>query len=243
VIKASIVTLLLHLGCNLNTLLERGLRMANLITFSRIILLFLTIGLLYLHDPWAALAAVLLTILVYSSDALDGYVARRRGEASTAGAVFDTAGDRIVENVYWIVFAHLGLMTIWIPILMVMRSFAVDAVRSLALAEGRTTFGETTMMESRLGLWLVASRLHRALYGLAKLVAHCLLGVQWWAQLTREQYLAASTLPPWEGIWPWIVAAAQGLTWFAVVYGLARGGLVLYDARRFFRSTSRSTQA
>ena len=51
---------------------------------------------------------------------------------------------------------------------MITRSFAVDAVRSLALAEGKTAFGDKTMMQSRLGLWLAASRFHRALYGVTK---------------------------------------------------------------------------
>jgi CDP-diacylglycerol--glycerol-3-phosphate 3-phosphatidyltransferase len=213
--------------------------MANLITLSRVILLFMAIGLLYLREPVAAAAAVLLTIIVYATDALDGYVARQRGETTTAGGVFDTAGDRIVENVYWIVFAHLGLIAICIPLLMIARSFAVDAVRSLALAEGRTTFGETTMMESQLGRWMVASRLHRALYGMTKLVAQCLLAVQWWAQLTREQDVSLGRLPSLEVAWPWIVVSTQVLAWFAVTYGLARGALVLYDARHYLRNVPR----
>ena len=209
------------------------LRMANLITLSRIVLLFLTVGLLYLREPWAAAAALLLTIFVYISDAFDGYIARQRGRATAAGAVIDIAGDRIVENVYWVVFAHLGLITVWIPLIMITRSFAVDAARSLALAEGRTAFGEKTMMESRLGRWLAASRLHRALYGIAKVVAHCFLALQWWGQLARTQAAVTGAASPWDAAWPWIVAAAQGLAWFAVLYGLARGAVVLYDARRY----------
>ena len=39
--------------------------------------------------------------------ALDGWVARKRGSASTFGAVFDILGDRIVENALWVIFADL----------------------------------------------------------------------------------------------------------------------------------------
>ena len=116
--------------------------MANLITLGRIVLLFITIGFLYLREPWAAGVALVLTIFVYVSDAFDGYIARQRGRATAAGAVFDIAGDRVVENAYWIVFAHIGLIPVWIPLIMITRSFAVDAVRSLALAEGKTAFGD-----------------------------------------------------------------------------------------------------
>src|SRR5437588_4485628 len=142
--------------------------MANLITLGRIVLLFLTVSLIYLRQPWSAFVAAALTIVVFVSDALDGYVARRRGRADAAGAVFDIAGDRVVENVYWVVCAHINLVPVWAPLVMIVRSFAVDAVRSLALAEGKTAFGAKTMMQSRFGLWLSASRLHRGLYGAAK---------------------------------------------------------------------------
>lgn len=196
----------------------------------------MSVGLLYMCQPGAAAVAILLVILVYGGDALDGYVARTRGEATTAGAVFDTAGDRIVENTYWIVFAHLGVISIWIPLLMITRSFSVDAMRTLALTEGRTTFGKTTMMESRLGIWLVASRLHRGLYGVTKLVAHCLLALQWCVQLILTDEVAAGRASDWGVAWPSIVLIAQVSAWFVVVYGLARGTLVLYDARRFLHN-------
>jgi len=210
--------------------------MANLITLGRVVLLFVTVGFLYLREPWAAAVALVLTIFVYVSDAFDGYIARRRGRATSAGAVFDIAGDRVVENVYWVVFAHLGLITVWVPLIMLVRSFAVDAVRGLALAEGRTAFGDKTMMESPLGRWLAASRLHRALYGVAKVVAHCWLILVWGVGLGRAAVPPQFVSAQWDAAWPWIMTAGQALTWFAVLYGLARGAVVLYDARRFFLS-------
>ena len=99
--------------------------MANLITLGRIILLFFTIALVYLRQPWSIFLAAFLTVVVFVSDALDGYVARRRGRADTAGAVFDIAGDRVVENVYWVVCAQLNLVSVWAAIIMLTRSFAV----------------------------------------------------------------------------------------------------------------------
>jgi len=206
--------------------------MANLITLARIALLFATVGLIYLHEPWAAFTAAVLTIIVFVSDALDGYVARKRGRADAAGAVFDIAGDRVVENVYWVVCAHLSLITVWAPLVMLVRSFAVDAVRSLALAEGKTAFGKETMMQSRFGLWLSASRLHRGLYGAAKVVAFVYLigqyGLMLWAE--RDPAIFAG----WGDRWPLILGIGQGLALFAVAYGLLRGAVVLWDARHYF---------
>ena len=50
-----------------------------------------------------------------------------------------------------------------------------DAIRSCALTRGFTAFGESTMMKSRLGFALVASRVSRATYGTSKVVAFVLL--------------------------------------------------------------------
>jgi len=211
--------------------------MANLITLGRIVLLFATVGLIYLGQAWAVLVAAGLTLVVFVSDALDGYVARKRGRADMTGAVFDIAGDRVVENVYWVVCAHLNLITIWAPLVMLVRSFAVDAVRSLALAQGKTAFGEKTMMESRLGLWLSASRLHRALYGGAKVVAFVYLIAQYGLLLWATQDPAR--FEGWHAAWPLIIGAGQVLALFSVLYGLARGAVVLYDARGYFVSSSR----
>ncbi|MDQ3167339.1 MAG: CDP-alcohol phosphatidyltransferase family protein, partial [Chloroflexota bacterium] len=89
--------------------------MANLITVGRLIALFLIMALVY----WGTAGTVAITMvglaLVIASDGIDGWVARRRNATSTFGAVFDIAGDRIVETVCWVVFADLGAVPIWVP--------------------------------------------------------------------------------------------------------------------------------
>ncbi len=210
--------------------------MANLITLARVVLLFATIGLIYLRQPWAVLLASGLTVIVFVSDALDGYVARKRGRANAAGAVIDIAGDRVVENIYWVVCAHLNLVPIWAPLIMITRSFAVDAVRSLALAGGKTAFGKQTMMESRLGLWLAASRFNRGLYGGAKVLAFVYLLTEYGLLLWAEQ--DPVRFADWAGAWSTVNLVGQILAWFAVAYGLARGLVVIYDARRYYLEPS-----
>jgi CDP-diacylglycerol--glycerol-3-phosphate 3-phosphatidyltransferase len=180
-------------------------------------------------DPVWALVAAVLTLIVFVSDGFDGMVARARGEANDAGAVFDIAGDRIVENVYWVMFAHIGLIPVWFPFLMLARSFLVDGLRALALSEGKTPFGEKTMMTSRFGQWLAASRLHRGLYGAAKVVAFIwlilYLALEW--QVRRDAVWAQNVgrfTEPMRNI-------GIGLAIFALLYALARGAVVVWDSR------------
>lgn len=149
--------------------------MANAITVGRVILLFVGIALLYAGRPWLGVLAWILFVVVFLGDALDGIVARRRGQDTVFGAVFDIVGDRVVENALWIVFADLGLIGVWAPLLVVTRGFLVDGLRSVALQAGRTPFGARTMARSAVSRFLTASRAMRATYGVAKLVAFLFL--------------------------------------------------------------------
>lgn len=222
--------------------------MANLITLARVLLLFVTVGFVYLSlpregvpgEPIWALVAMVLTLIVFISDAFDGMVARARGEVNSAGAVFDILGDRIVENVYWVMFAHIGLISVWFPFLMLARSFLVDGLRALALGEGKTPFGEKTMMTSRLGVWLAASRLHRGLYGGAKVVTFMWLllymALEW--QVRRDPTWAQNVgnfTEPMRNI-------GVGLAVFTFLYALARGAVVVWDSRQVFQSGQKVDQ-
>lgn len=211
--------------------------MANLITAARIVLVFIAVGFVYLSlpqgnapgEPLWALVAALLTLLVFIGDAVDGVVARARGESGPLGAVIDIAGDRIVENIYWVVFANIGLLSVWFPLIMLVRSFLVDGLRSLALSQGMTAFGEKTMMHSRLGIWLAASRLHRALYGIAKVVVFI------WLLLQLALTLEVSRSPEWARDYTQLLHVVQGigmgLAVFTLLYSLLRGAVVVWDSR------------
>jgi CDP-diacylglycerol--glycerol-3-phosphate 3-phosphatidyltransferase len=142
--------------------------MANAITVGRLGMLFALIAVIYYGDVTAIAICMPLLAIVFAADGLDGWVARRQGTTSQFGAVFDIAGDRIVENALWIVFAHLQLIPVWVPLLVMTRGFIVDGIRSMSLADGMTPFGERNMMRSDVTRWLTAGRFMRGLFGYAK---------------------------------------------------------------------------
>lgn len=145
--------------------------MANIITLSRIFLAFIVVALLFLKSNVATLTALILTIFVMWFDGLDGYIARKFNETSKLGAVLDIMGDRIVENVFWITFCALGWLNVAIPIIVLTRGIITDSLRSLALAQGYTAFGEKTMMQGKVAKFIVASNFSRFTYALCKAVA------------------------------------------------------------------------
>lgn len=196
--------------------------MANLVSCLRVLLGFLTVGLLFIESAGIYWTAFFLTIAVIWMDGLDGYLARKLNESSKFGAVLDILGDRIVELTYWIAFAVLGWVGLWIPLLVMARGILVDGFRAMALEQGFTAFGSSSMMQSKLGVFLVSSRASRWLYAVTKAVAFALLVLA---------HLPGGLPEPWPPI-VWNVAYIS--TYVAVFFCLVRGLPVLIESRRFF---------
>lgn len=140
--------------------------MANLVTLARLLLLLVIAWLYYIPpSPWQ-FAAFFLTIFIFVSDGLDGYIARKRNETSLFGALFDIAGDRITELTLWIVAADTNLVPVWVPLVFIIRGVIVDTIRSSkAVAEGVAPFA---LMRSSFGKFLVAGKPMRILYAAVK---------------------------------------------------------------------------
>lgn len=209
--------------------------MANAITIGRLVLLYIVIWLIYVGNVQVITACMFLLVLVFAGDGLDGWVARRQGTTSTFGAVFDIAGDRMVENSLWVIFAHLGVIPIWMPLLVLGRGFIVDGLRSLSFSEGMTAFGEKTMMRSAFTTWLTAGRFMRALFGYVKAAAFVFLcGLTGW----EMHDTSGTALGNLYGIqaFRWF---GWGLVWAAVALTVIRGLPVLWDAIPYMREMDR----
>ena len=209
--------------------------MANAITIGRLVLLFIVIWLIYTGDVQVITACMVLLMIVFAGDGIDGWVARKQGTTSTFGAVFDIAGDRMVENALWIIFADLGLLPIWVPLLVLSRGFIVDGLRSLSFAEGMTAFGEKNMMRSPLTLWLTAGRFMRALFGYMKAAGFVFLAglVAWETQDTSGTFIGALYS---QQIWRWF---GWFLVYGAVALTVIRGLPVVWDALPMMREMDR----
>ena len=148
---------------------------ANFITLARLILVFIVVVLFGRH-VYLDLLMIAMTALILALDAVDGYVARKLKKTSDFGALFDIVGDRVVESVYWIYFAVVGLIPFWLPLIVVARGFVTDGIRSAAFAQGRTAFGGKTMMRSECTRMLTSSRISRSIYGVFKTITFLYLG-------------------------------------------------------------------
>ncbi|MBR1775796.1 CDP-alcohol phosphatidyltransferase family protein [bacterium] len=148
--------------------------MANFISIFRIFVMFAAAYLIYCFqgNTTAYLWALILTIIAFSLDGVDGYVARKFNEVSKFGALLDIMGDRIVENTYWVLFAVMGWLNILFPLIALTRGFITDTIRSAAMEKGLTPFG---MQVNPVCKWITGSKFMRITYAVAKVAAFVLI--------------------------------------------------------------------
>ena len=196
--------------------------MANFISIFRIFVAFFAIYLLFIPTTWAYILAFILTVIAFSLDGVDGYIARKFNESSKLGSVIDIMGDRIVEASYWIIFAVMGWLSPIFPIICVARAFTTDSLRSVALAQGYTAFGDTSMQSSKIGKFICASKFMRISYAVAKVVAFILIIVAHTPGF--ELYPAFDIMN----------TVAVIFAWIAIIFCVVRGLPVVLESKKLF---------
>ena len=196
---------------------------ANIVSVSRIFVAFAAIGLLFIQTTNAYIWAVVLTIIAFSMDGVDGYIARKYNQSSEWGSVLDIMGDRIVEVSYWIVFAVMGWINIIFPLICVARAFTTDGIRSVALSKGMTAFGDKTMQSTAWGKFICASRFMRISYAVAKVMAFILLIV-----------VNTPGMELWCGT-PILHMITMTLAWIAIIFCVVRAIPVVVESPKLFK--------
>lgn len=199
------------------------INVANGVTVLRFPLMMLVIWLLYQGGATGKMAAVGLIALLMFMDTLDGAVARWRKETTLLGSALDIATDRAVEIVMWVVFAHLGLVSILVPLVVIIRGALVDSIRDVGAQRGISAHA---MMRTRAGKWIVASPVMRTGYALVKILAFLALA------LTLALQARGSD-------WTSVHQVATAASWAALVLCLVRGIPVVVEAPKFIRSLER----
>lgn len=197
--------------------------LANIVSVTRIFVAYAAIACLYIQTTWAYIIALVLTIIAFAMDGLDGYLARKLNQSSEWGSVLDILGDRIVEVSYWIVFAVMGWLNIIFPLICVARAFTTDGIRSVALSKGMTAFGDKTMQSTSWGKFICASRFMRINYAVAKVLAFLLL-------------ITVNTpgMELWNGT-PILHIITMVFAWAAIIFCVVRAIPVVVESPKLFK--------
>jgi CDP-diacylglycerol--glycerol-3-phosphate 3-phosphatidyltransferase len=114
------------------------MNLPNIITLSRIPLMFVIVGLMYCDWVGAATLAFFLFLAAASGDWLDGYIARKRGLITNFGKLMDALADKIMVMGLVIGFVGSPAHQISVPLALITlcREFVVTGMRLIAASKG-----------------------------------------------------------------------------------------------------------
>jgi CDP-diacylglycerol--glycerol-3-phosphate 3-phosphatidyltransferase len=106
------------------------------LTLLRIFFVPLVVVLLLTSGRNMDLWAVVVFLLAATTDLLDGYLARKRGQVTSLGILLDPIADKLLTSAAFISLVYLHSISAWMAVIIIGREFAVSGLRAIASAEG-----------------------------------------------------------------------------------------------------------
>lgn len=119
------------------------LNIPTALTWLRIVLIPVFVGVYYAPDAWLSQMArdwigMGVFALAAITDWLDGYLARRWGQTSAFGAFLDPVADKLMVAAALILLVALGRADAWLAIIIIGREIAISALREWMAQLGRS---------------------------------------------------------------------------------------------------------
>jgi CDP-diacylglycerol--glycerol-3-phosphate 3-phosphatidyltransferase len=147
------------------------MNLPNLLTISRVPLMFIVVALMYADVAWAATAAFWLYIAAALTDWLDGKIARERGEVSAFGRFMDAVIDKVMVIGLMIAlvndpanFMGHDIIAMLLLLCILCREFAISGLRMAAAVKGEVVEADTggkvkTFVQLNAIGWLIGARM------------------------------------------------------------------------------------
>jgi CDP-diacylglycerol--glycerol-3-phosphate 3-phosphatidyltransferase len=108
----------------------------NALTLVRIFAVPILVTVLLTKDHMIVAAFIFLVASL--TDFLDGYLARKRGQITTLGALLDPVADKILISSAFIALVKFDIVQPWMVVIIIGREFAVGGLRNIAVTQGFT---------------------------------------------------------------------------------------------------------
>ncbi len=112
------------------------MNLANKLTILRIFLIPVFMIFLLNKIPYGAQIAAIIFIIAALTDALDGYVARKRNQITTLGKFMDPLADKLLVSAALISLVQMGKLSALVVVIIIAREFTISILRAVAAAEG-----------------------------------------------------------------------------------------------------------
>jgi cardiolipin synthase len=115
----------------------------NLLTWLRILMIPLLVGVYYMPPDWIAehnknLAAMSVFSFAAITDLLDGYLARALNQTSPFGAFLDPVADKLMVTTALIMLVWIGRLEGFIAVIIIGREIAISALREWMARIGKS---------------------------------------------------------------------------------------------------------
>jgi CDP-diacylglycerol--glycerol-3-phosphate 3-phosphatidyltransferase len=146
------------------------MNLPNLLTLSRVPLMFAVVGLMYAEFQWAATLAYWLFIAAALTDWLDGKIARERGIVSSFGRFMDAVIDKVLVIGMMIAlingdyFGGWRITAMMLLLCILVREFAISGLRMAVATKGQIVEADTggkikTFTQLNAIGWLMGARM------------------------------------------------------------------------------------
>ena len=113
------------------------LNAANVLTLVRVALIPVLVAVLLSALEDADLFAAIVFVIASATDALDGWIARRRSIVTAFGKLMDPLADKLLITAALVSLVALYRLDAWVAMVIISREFAVTGLRMLALEQGQ----------------------------------------------------------------------------------------------------------
>src|SRR6201994_2372349 len=113
------------------------LNLPNVLTVLRILLVPVLVAALLQEAGGGDALAATVFVLASLTDALDGWIARRRKSVSTFGKLMDPLADKLLITAALVSLVSLNRVSAWVAMVIIAREFAVTGLRQLAMEHGQ----------------------------------------------------------------------------------------------------------
>ena len=112
------------------------MKLPNMLTLLRIILIPVFIVVFYIDSPVAWYIAAFVFVAAAITDIFDGQIARKMNIVSNFGKLMDPIADKMLVSTALILLSVSGMIHPVIVIVIISREFLVSGLRSLAASQG-----------------------------------------------------------------------------------------------------------
>ncbi|MCL2111483.1 MAG: CDP-diacylglycerol--glycerol-3-phosphate 3-phosphatidyltransferase [Clostridiales bacterium] len=185
------------------------MNLPNLLTVIRMALVPVFLVFFYMgKDGLQLYSALAFAVFIIASltDALDGYIARKRSLITNFGKLMDPLADKVLTTAAFIAFVGTGEIMPWMVIVILAREFAITGLRGVAASEGVVieagSAGKFKTVTQIIALSLM------------------LLGN------------AAGPNPAMQGFWAFVNVAGMACLWAAVIITVYSGAEYIWKSRK-----------